>query len=224
VAARRCGNPLIVCFASEIICHILINCREPQACVELAKAGRKLAEEHFLVFWMAGLTILLGWGLSHTGRLEEGIARMRDGIAAWKATGAALHVPTWNALLAEVLLQAGAADDAGAAIDESIETAGRNGDVIMLSVLHRLKAQVLRRAGRLAQAEEQLVEARAVAARQRAKLFELQATLDLARLWVERGERRQAHDLLRPVYVGMPDGYDTADLVEAKELLKILDA
>jgi predicted ATPase len=94
----------------------------------------------------------------------------------------------------------------------------------MLSVLHRLKAQVLRRAGRLAQAEEQLVEARAVAARQRAKLFELQATLDLARLWVERGERQQAHDLLRPVYAGMPDGYDKADLVEAKELLKILDA
>jgi len=223
-AAHRCGNPMIVCFSSEIMCHILIACREPQACVDLAEAGRKLAEEHLLVFWMAGLTNLLGWGLAHTGRLEEGIARMRDGIAAWKATGAALHVPTWNAWLAEILLQAGAVDDAGAAIDESIDTARRNGDVVVLSVLHRLKAEVLRPTGRLAQAEEQLIEARAIAARQRAKLFELQATCDLARLWAERGEHRRARDLLRPAYAAMPDSHDTADVVDARELLASLDA
>jgi predicted ATPase len=149
---------------------------------------------------------------------------MRDGIAAWKATGAALHVPTWNASLAEALLQAGAVDDAGAVIDESIDTARRNGDVIVLSVLHRLKAEVLCRTGRLAQAEEQLIEARAIAARQGAKLFDLQATCDLARLWAERGEHRRAHDLLRPVYAAMPNAYDTADVVEARELLAILDA
>jgi predicted ATPase len=223
-AAHRCGNPLIICFTSELMCHILIARREPQACVEVAEAGRKLAEEHLLVFWMAGLTNLLGWGLAHSGCLEDGIGRMRDGIAAWKATGAALHLPTWNAWLAEALLQADAADDAGAAIDESIDMAQRNGDVVMLSVLHRLKAQVLRRAGRLHEAEEHLVEAAAIAVRQQAKLFELQAARDLARLWAERGERRRAYDLLHPVYAAMPDSGDATDLVETRKLLEMLAA
>ena len=113
---------------------------------------------------------------------------MRDGIAAWKATGAALHLPTWSAYLADGLLQSGAIDEADAVIDESIGTARGNGDLIALSLLYRLKGMAHYRAGRPAEAETHLLEARAIAARQRAKLFELCAARDLARLWAERGE------------------------------------
>jgi predicted ATPase len=57
-------------------------------------------------------------------------------------------------------------------------------------------------------------------ARQRSsRIFELRAACDLARLWAEQGERSRGHDLLRPVYGWFTEGFDAADLKDAKALL-----
>ena len=55
-----------------------------------------------------------------------------------------------------------------------------------------------------------------------ARLWELRAATSLARLWVEQGKRAQAHDLLAPVYNWFTEGFDTADLKDAKALLDAL--
>jgi predicted ATPase len=59
----------------------------------------------------------------------------------------------------------------------------------------------------------------AVARRQSAKLWELRAAISLTRLWRDQGKRTEARDLLAPVYNWFTEGFDTADLQDAKALL-----
>ena len=68
-------------------------------------------------------------------------------------------------------------------------------------------------------AEAALDAALADARRRSSRLFELRAACDLARLWADRGERRNAHDLLAPVYGWFTEGFNTTDLKDAKRLL-----
>ena len=61
-----------------------------------------------------------------------------------------------------------------------------------------------------------------VARRQQAKSLELRAAIGLARLWQQQGKRTEAHDLLAPIYGWFTEGFDTADLQEARALLETL--
>ena len=70
-----------------------------------------------------------------------------------------------------------------------------------------------------AEAETCFQHALEMARTQQAKSFELRAATSLARLWQQQGERQEAHDLLAPVYGWFTEGFDTADLQEAKALL-----
>ena len=62
----------------------------------------------------------------------------------------------------------------------------------------------------------------AIARRQQAKSLELRATLSLACLWQQQGKRAEAYALLAPIYNWFTEGFDTADLQEAKALLGAL--
>ena len=64
----------------------------------------------------------------------------------------------------------------------------------------------------------------ALAKRQSAKMFELRASANLARLWCDQGKRDDARELLAPVYGWFTEGFDTLDLKEARALLDELHA
>ncbi len=87
--------------------------------------------------------------------------------------------------------------------------------------MHRLRGEVLlaRRARARADAEGCFQHAIRIARKQTAHSLELRAATSLARLWSGQGRRREAHDLLAPVYGWFTEGFDTADLKEAKALL-----
>ena len=68
-------------------------------------------------------------------------------------------------------------------------------------------------------AETCFLKALAVARHQQARLFELRAAVSLARLWQQQGKQTEAHALLAPIYNWFAEGFDTADLQEAKALL-----
>jgi predicted ATPase len=90
--------------------------------------------------------------------------------------------------------------------------------------VHRLRGVLLLRQPETPQAEAEtwLQRALDVARRQEAKSLELRAAMSLARLWQQQGKRQEAHDLLAPVYHWFTEGFDTADLQEAKALLDVL--
>jgi predicted ATPase len=94
----------------------------------------------------------------------------------------------------------------------------------MLTELHRLKGELLLRLAfpDAAQAEACFQQALAISRRQQAKSWELRTALSLSRLWQQQGKCQQAHDLLAPIYGWFTEGFDTADLQEAKALLEVL--
>ena len=90
--------------------------------------------------------------------------------------------------------------------------------------LYRLKGELLltRSSEHQAEAETCFQQALDVARRQQAKSLELRAAMSLARLWQQQGKRAEAHELLAPIYGWFTEGFDTADLQEAKALLEAL--
>jgi predicted ATPase len=88
--------------------------------------------------------------------------------------------------------------------------------------LHRVEAIALTRCNRVEEAERAFEAALRIARRQQAKAYELRAAMNLARLWGEEGRRDEARDLLAPIYGWFTEGFDTADLKDAKALLNAL--
>jgi predicted ATPase len=93
------------------------------------------------------------------------------------------------------------------------------------SELHRLKGAYLlqQSSDNHLEAETCFQQAIAIAQNQQAKVFELRTATSLAQLWHQQGKRQEAHDLLAPVYRWFTEGFDTADLRDAKVLLDELE-
>jgi predicted ATPase len=125
----------------------------------------------------------------------------------------------WLGFTAEACAQAGRFDDALAALDRATSTAAATGESYYQAELHRLRGAVLAETGDAAEAASWLQQAIDTACSQQAKSLELRAATSLARLWCDQGRRTEACDLLAPVYGWFTEGFDTADLKDAKALL-----
>ena len=144
---------------------------------------------------------------------------MREGVAAYRATGATAFVPYQIALLARACEIAGQVEEAADLLDESLQIVEQTGERWLEAEQHRHKGQLLLRQGQLEAAEVLYRKALSIAREQEAKLWELRAAVSLVRLWRDQGRCGEAHDVLAPVYGWFTEGLDTPDLKEAKALL-----
>jgi predicted ATPase len=180
-----------------------------------------LASEHGFAQWAAYGRILQGWADAQKGDVTTGIARIRDGLAAAEATGARLRTPLHLALLADALALAGKIEEALAALDDALAKAAASGARGWDGEIHRLRGELT---GRLpypdpAKVEESFRTALAIAREQGTRGYELRSATSLAWMWREQGRRTEARDLLAPVYGSFTEGFDTADLKDARALL-----
>jgi len=160
------------------------------------------------------------------GQEEEGMAQVRQGIATWQATGAALFIPCFCTWLAEVADHLGHPEDGLQALAEASTLVEQHEERYWEVEVCRLRGVLLLRQPGMPseEAEAWLRRALDVARRQEAKSLELRAAMSLARLWQRQGKREEARELLAPVYDWFTEGFDTADLQEAKQLLDELAA
>ena len=166
-----------------------------------------------------------GWAQVAPGQDETGLAQIRRGLAALRATGAALRLPYYLALLAEACRHAGQGTVGLTLIADASAQAATTGEGWWQAELYRLKGELLVQEGgthAVREAEECVRLALTVARRQQAKSLELRAAMSLARLWQQQGQRTEAYELLAPIYGWFTEGFDTADLQEAKALLAAL--
>jgi predicted ATPase len=167
---------------------------------------------------------LWGWALALQGQGAEGIAQVRQGIAAWRATGAALNLPYYCTVLAEVCDHLGHTEDGLQALAEAHTVVEQHEERLWEAEIHRLRGVLLLRQTGTPQAEAEtwLQRALDIARRQEAKSLELRAAMSLSRLWQQQGKQADAHALLAPIYGWFTEGFDTKDLQEAKVLLEAL--
>ena len=165
-----------------------------------------------------------GWVLALQGEGEMGLAQLRQGMAAVLALGETLAQSLCLILLAEAAGHVGQAAEGLRLLAEALTAleASRRGD--LLPEAYRLRGEFLLRQAipDAAQAEACYQQALTIARRQQAKSWELRAAISLSRLWQQQGKREAARVLLAPVYGWFTEGFDTADLQEARALLETL--
>jgi len=173
---------------------------------------------------MANTTPLQGWALAACGRGAEGIMQIQQGLAASQAIGTVRDRPYHLALFAEVSAQVGQTTEGLEALAEALVTLPKSGARWWEAELYRLRGELLLRhaVAQPGEAEACFQQALDIARRQQAKSLELRAAMSLSRLWQQQGKRDEARELLAPIYGWFTEGFDTADLQEAKALLEEL--
>ncbi len=206
---------------------------------ERAEAVVQLATKQGFPQWIAMGTILRGGALAEQGLVEEAIAQIRQGLAAYQATGAEVGRAYHLAFLVRAHWKAGQLDEGLTVIEEALAAAGKNGQCRQAAWLHWLKGGLLLQASEgaglrpvptrgttetlmVAEAEACFQKAGNIARGQSAKMLELRAAVSLSRLWQQQGRQTEARRMLAEIYGWFTEGFDTADLQEARALLEEL--
>jgi predicted ATPase len=225
--ARELGQPISLALALFFAALLHWLRREGPPTRELTEELHALASEHGMAVYQAVATIWRGWALGEAGHQAEGIAQIRQGSAAMRATGGELYSTVSPALLAESLAQQGRVAEGLDALAEALAVVRAGGVGLWEAELHRLRGELLLRCGDAgppvqAEAEGELRLALEVARRQQAKSLELRAAMSLSRLYRLQGRPAEARPLLAEAYGWFTEGLDTPDLREAKALLEAL--
>jgi DNA-binding response OmpR family regulator/class 3 adenylate cyclase/predicted ATPase len=180
-------------------------------------------ENGFSPRWASWGRILDGWAVICGGDVDRGMAMLQKAIAGWQKEGAR-WMPMFLILEAEGHVKAGRAEAALQAIEEALAICDDTGERWAMAEVLRTKASILLSTGRAKSDEIEaiLLNGLEIARRQQARGWELRTSCDLARLWQRQGRNREALRLLQSVYDQFEEGFDAADLKDAKELLHCL--
>ncbi len=236
--ARELSHPFSLAEALSYTTWLFQFRREEQTFHERTEALMVLSEEQGFSYPLAQGTLLQGWVLVWQGQGEEGIAQIRRGLSALRATGTEGVRPYYLALLAEAHGKVGQTVEGLSALTEALEAVNNNsGARFYEAELYRLKGTLTLQQFKVqgskfnvenpqsafhnpqSEAEACFLKAIDIAQRQQAKSLELRAATSLARLWQQQGKREEAHKLLSDIYNWFTEGFDTKDLQEAKTLL-----
>jgi len=223
--AQQIAHPFSLGFALGNTAAFHLIRREVRASQERVEAIIILAKEQGFPQFRAFGSMLYGWALARQGQAQEGIEQLNQGLRAYRATGAELARPYLLALLAEAHGTLGEPEAGLAGLAEALTVVNKTGARFYEPELYRLQGELLlqQNSANQAEAETCFHQAIAIAQNQQAKSLELRATTSLARLWQQQGKRQEAYDLLAPVYHWFTEGFDTADLKDAKALLDELE-
>jgi predicted ATPase len=189
-----------------------------------------LAVEHQFAPWLAWGTILRAWALVRQGFWKDESRSVYQALGAWRATGAGAALPPMLTLVADAQQTAGQTVEGLSTVAEALAAVERTGERLLEAELYRIKGQLLLQSqlepvgdiSCIEEAQACFLKAIEIARRRKAKSLELRASMSLSRLWKNHGKKQQAQHLLSEIYGSFTEGFDTADLKEAKCLLEEL--
>ena len=172
---------------------------------------------------MAAPTITIIPNVSSQKAGVEVVEQMRQSLAIFNVAGMVVGIPYMHALLAEVLNRFGQAEIGLAQLDEAMVVVERTEHRTWEPELYRLRGELLARQGASpTEVEACFQQAIEIARRQESRSLELRAVLSLSHLWQSQGKIEEAHQRLAQIYGWFSEGFETRDLVEARELLESL--
>ena len=216
-AAQASKNPYELALVRFFEAMMYQDLRDRQRSEAVSVEALAIAEEHGFPFLRDLALINLGWTRAHLGGAAEGVALIRKGLSGLVAIGARLGFPLYLTYLAEAQKLDGAIDDALATIEDALQA--NPDEIIYLPETLRCRGELRLELAHTELAEADFREAIAVAQQMTAKILELRATTSLARLLANQGHCEEARAMLADVYNWFTEGFDTADLKDAKALL-----
>jgi DNA-binding winged helix-turn-helix (wHTH) protein len=218
--AQDLGQPFNQAVAATYLATLRQLCADETTAKASAEEALALTTEYKVPYYRAWSAILVSYVLACEQPGTPAIARLRESIESFKASGARLRLPYYFGLLAQVCGRAGRTGDGLAAVDEGMAASRAHNERWCDAELHRLRGELLLASGTDAdEAETAYSRAMEIARTQQARSLELRAATSLARLW--RAQRRgdDARSLMQSLYSWFTEGFDTMDLREAKALL-----
>jgi len=219
--AEELAHPftLAYTFASLAMFHQFRRDREEAR--RHAEAATRICREQGISYWLGVGLIFQSWARATQPQPTEQIPAMHEGMTIYRTTDAAAFLPYFLTLLAETYGAASQPDAGLRLLDEAHAVIDSTQERFYEAEVHRVQGALVlaQAADQHALAETCFQHALAIARRQQARSWELRAAMSLARLWQQHGKRAEAHGLLAPVYGWFTEGFDTADLQEARALL-----
>lgn len=228
--ARELAHPATLVTTSNVACWVYQLFRDAQSTLDHAEVAIFLSTDREFEFWRAMGEIMRGWALSEQGTIDDGIAHIRKGMSAFRATGGEIMLPYFMCLLAEAYGRLGLAKDGLCILSEAQASIQNSGELWCEAEIQRLKGELLltepdiSNPQKTKEAEGCFCRAIETARAQNAKSLELKAAIALGGLFQRQGKRAQARDILAPVYGWFTEGFETTDLRQAKQLLEQLRA
>jgi predicted ATPase len=224
--ARSLQHPFSLAYALQFQTAGLWLCRAAQRQQDVATEVIALSESQGFPLWLGlGRAFRAAASLASTPAAEVA-KEILQGLGVAARTGQLLGSPLTMALLAEVNLESGQYHHALRSVQNGLDMGASTGQHFFDAELHRLKGETVlaEKADGAIQDSEKVGEeclrcALEIARTQGAKSFELRAATSLARLWRDQDRRAPARDLLVPLYAWFTEGFDTGDLVAARQLV-----
>jgi tetratricopeptide (TPR) repeat protein len=217
-AAEELSKPSNIAFCSINVAAMYQLSGDPVAALAVAQKASTLGHAHGLEQLASALDVYIGWAIAAAGDPEEGVERIRRGIAGWMAKGQRLPHAWYLSMLAWAYAIAGRFDDAASTIEDATAAIG---ELLMEApIVGWTRAEILRASGAPPAAIEAALRAAIESARGTGnRIFELRATTGLARLMSGSGDRAGARTMLAEIHAEFSEGFDTTDLVEARRVL-----
>lgn len=238
--AQALSHPFSLAFALQTAAEVQVFCQDGRTAQEQTEALITLSREQGFALRAATGTILKGWALAEQGYVEEAIVQMREGLAFCRTAGAELYTSKFLALLAWAYAKVGQVEEGLSVLAEALALVDKTGARMNEAELYRLKGKLTLQKFQVPGSKFKVTDPRSlmpdaqgeveacflkaidIARKQQAKMWELRATVSLARLWQQQGKPVEARQRLVEIYNWFTEGFDTVDLREAKGLLEEL--
>jgi predicted ATPase/DNA-binding winged helix-turn-helix (wHTH) protein len=220
--ARKMSHPYTLGFALTASIWIHHHRGESQASQDVLENLMALATEQEHRRWLRAANFLQGWLMVEQGQWERGLAQMGRGKGELIIEGR--QQIYYATLVAQAWLKGGQVEEAHSVLTKALARVRDTGVRYYEAELHRIKGEVLlrRSASSRKEAETCFYTAIDLSHHQGAKSLELRAIMSLSVLWQKQGKREEARQMLEEIYGWFTEGFDTADLKEAKKLVKAL--
>lgn len=219
--ARQLSHPFSIVLS---LCYLAMLAQlrgAPKEAGEHAAAAITLSSDQGFNYYFAWSCFLQSWARMTGNRNASDIVPMHQSLSELEATGARLRRPYYLSIMAQSAGRAGQVDSALSLLAQALAETQATGECWWDAETYRLRGSFFlqQEVADETQAETRFRQALEIAQQQDAKSLELRAATSLSRLWHSQNKRQDAYALLAPVYDGFTEGFDTADLQEAKQLL-----
>ena len=233
--ARRMSHPLSLAFGLTMGAIQFQYRREVEAAHEYIDEAIRLSDEHGFATWRTWGMSLHGWVLAEQGLVNEGATQIIESLSASRAQGTGLLHPYFLTLLAEIYGGMGRIAEGLGTLEKAMALAEQNEEGYWEAEMVRIQGELLQMLADKKLVADEITEMQGkfmedspescflkaieIARKQEARSLELRATMSLGRLWASQGKRKEARAMLDEIYGWFTEGFDTADLQEARVLL-----
>lgn len=228
--SQAIAHPFTAVMTSCLAALLYLMRREWPVAQHHAETALRLADEYGFTDWRSQALVFQGYAMVRQGGAREGILRMRQGLRAYDETDAVLRRPLFHGLLAEAYGRVARPEEGLTVLADALTTTQQQGLRLQEAWLHWCQGELILQAAesqrphRPSSAAQRVAEtcfqqALDLARHHHAKSLELRITLSVCRLWQRQGRSDDARRLLTALYAWFTEGFDSADLQEAKALL-----